>query len=151
MDRLALLFMRQSLHEAFPDSKVHGDNMGPIWSRQDPGGPHVGPMNFIIWVHIRHKRCQEDFIIYRKDTMTYLTFIGTTISWSKDSSASKQLSLSKTLNKSSHIFVMLLSGLSDIFYFKFSICICQNYCCNSPLRLLRYQLVWWADKYHQLQ
>ena len=33
-----------------PDSKVHGANMGPIWGRQDPGGPHVGPMNFIIWV-----------------------------------------------------------------------------------------------------
>ena len=29
--------------------KVHGDNMGPIWGRQDPGGPHVGPMNFVIW------------------------------------------------------------------------------------------------------
>ena len=23
--------------------------MGPIWGRQDPGGPHVGPMNFVIW------------------------------------------------------------------------------------------------------
>ena len=23
-----------------PDSKVHGVNMGPIWGRQDPGGPH---------------------------------------------------------------------------------------------------------------
>ena len=23
--------------------------MGPIWDRQDPGGPHVGPMNFVIW------------------------------------------------------------------------------------------------------
>ena len=33
-----------------PDSKVCGDNMGPIWGRQDPGGPHVGPMNFAIWV-----------------------------------------------------------------------------------------------------
>ena len=32
-----------------PDSKVHGANMGPIWGRQDPGGPHVGPMNFTIW------------------------------------------------------------------------------------------------------
>ena len=32
-----------------PDSKVHGANMGPIWARQDPGGPHVGPMNFVIW------------------------------------------------------------------------------------------------------
>ena len=33
-----------------PDSKVHGANMGPIWGRQDPVGPHVGPMNFAIWV-----------------------------------------------------------------------------------------------------
>ena len=32
-----------------PNSKVHGSNMGPIWGRQDPGGPHVGPMNFAIW------------------------------------------------------------------------------------------------------
>ena len=31
------------------DSKAHGANMGPIWDRQDPGGPHVGPMNFVIW------------------------------------------------------------------------------------------------------
>ena len=32
-----------------PDNKVHGANMGSIWGRQDPGGPHVGPMNFAIW------------------------------------------------------------------------------------------------------
>ena len=32
-----------------PDSKVHGANMGPIWGRQDPGGLHVGPVNFAIW------------------------------------------------------------------------------------------------------
>ena len=32
-----------------PDSKVHGGNMGPILGWQDPGGPHVGPMNFAIW------------------------------------------------------------------------------------------------------
>ena len=31
------------------DSKVHGANMGPIWGRQEPGGPYVGPMNFAIW------------------------------------------------------------------------------------------------------
>ena len=35
--------------EHTPDSKVHGANMGPTWGRQDPGGPHVGPMNFAIW------------------------------------------------------------------------------------------------------
>ena len=33
-----------------PDIKVYGANMGPIWGRQDPGGPHVGQMNFAIWV-----------------------------------------------------------------------------------------------------
>ena len=27
------------------ESKVHGANMGPIWGRQDPGGPHIGHMN----------------------------------------------------------------------------------------------------------
>ena len=32
-----------------PDSKVYGANMGPTWDRQDPGGPHVGPMYFAIW------------------------------------------------------------------------------------------------------
>ena len=31
-----------------PDSKVHKADMGPIWGRQDPGGPHVSPMNFAI-------------------------------------------------------------------------------------------------------
>ena len=35
-----------------PDSKVHGVNMGPIWGRQDPGGPHVGPMSLAIWANI---------------------------------------------------------------------------------------------------
>ena len=25
--------------------------MGPIWGQQDPGGPHVCPMNFAIWEH----------------------------------------------------------------------------------------------------
>ena len=31
-----------------PDSKVHVANMGTIWGRQDPGGPHVGHMNLAI-------------------------------------------------------------------------------------------------------
>ena len=37
-------------HMNLPDSKVHGANMGPIWGREDPGGPNVGPMYFAIWV-----------------------------------------------------------------------------------------------------
>ena len=34
------------------NSKVHGASMGPVWGRQDPGGPHVGPRHFAIWVLI---------------------------------------------------------------------------------------------------
>ena len=42
--RLELIFARDyRLRVDIPDSNVHGANMGPIWSRQDPGGPHVGP------------------------------------------------------------------------------------------------------------
>ena len=36
-------------NDSNPDNKVHGANMGPIWGRQGPGGPLVGPMNFAIW------------------------------------------------------------------------------------------------------
>ena len=38
----------QYIPRIIPDGKVHGANMGPIWGRQDPGGPHVGPMTFAI-------------------------------------------------------------------------------------------------------
>ena len=31
-----------------PESKVHGARMGSIRGRQDPGGPHVGPINLAI-------------------------------------------------------------------------------------------------------
>ena len=40
---------RSSIQGHHPDSKVYGANIGPTWGRQDPGGPHVGPMNFAIW------------------------------------------------------------------------------------------------------
>ena len=33
-----------------PDSMGHGANMGPTWGLQDPGRPHVGPMNLAIRV-----------------------------------------------------------------------------------------------------
>ena len=38
--------------EFSPDSKVHRANVGPIWGRQDPAGPHVGNISFTIWVDI---------------------------------------------------------------------------------------------------
>ena len=35
---------------SYPDSKVHGANMEPIWGQQDPDGSHVGLMKFAVWV-----------------------------------------------------------------------------------------------------
>ena len=34
----------------YPDSKVHGANMGHTWVLSAPDGPHVGPMNLAIRV-----------------------------------------------------------------------------------------------------
>ena len=34
----------------YPHNKGYGATIGPILGREDPGGPHVGPMNFVIWV-----------------------------------------------------------------------------------------------------
>ena len=48
----------------FPDNKAHGANMGPSWGQQDPDGPHVGPMNFAIWViQITDLRHPHDIIV----------------------------------------------------------------------------------------
>ena len=45
MTRIALFYVSRytSQHVSinYPDSKVHGANMGPIWGRQDPGGPQL--------------------------------------------------------------------------------------------------------------
>ena len=47
------------------DSKVHGANMGSIWGRQNPGGPHVGPLNFAIWaIHSAQSKWSETQNIY---------------------------------------------------------------------------------------
>ena len=37
---------------SYPDSKVHGANTGPTWALSAPDGPHVGPMNLAIRVHM---------------------------------------------------------------------------------------------------
>ena len=34
----------------YPDSKVHGTNMGPTWVLLAPGGSHVTPINLAICV-----------------------------------------------------------------------------------------------------
>ena len=76
------------MNDKYPDSKVHGANMEPIWGRQDPGGPHVGPMNLVIWVHIRvhifillcfyHANCPVSFVddlhMYQNDGNMFMEF-----------------------------------------------------------------------------
>ena len=42
--------------QMYPESKVHGANMGPIWVLSAPDGPHVGPMNLAIRVSVVKKR-----------------------------------------------------------------------------------------------
>ena len=37
------------------ESKVLGANMGPIWGRQDPGGPYVSLMNFLSGMSLNRK------------------------------------------------------------------------------------------------
>ena len=42
----------------YPDSKVRGDNMGPIWGRQGPGGPMLAPWTLL-----------SGYILILRDTM----------------------------------------------------------------------------------
>ena len=44
----------------YPDSKVHGNNMGPTWVLLALDGPRVGPMKLAIWVGLHpanERRC----------------------------------------------------------------------------------------------
>ena len=38
--------VRHLIYKNIPDSKVHGTHMGPIWGRQDPGGPTLVSWTF---------------------------------------------------------------------------------------------------------
>ena len=52
--------LRTHKRQTIPYSKVNGANIGLIWGRQDPDGPHVGPINFAIWDH--HQAKYEVFV-----------------------------------------------------------------------------------------
>ena len=45
--RIYIFLQEAAGSQIYPESRVHGANMRPIWGRQDPGGPHVGPMNLV--------------------------------------------------------------------------------------------------------
>ena len=56
-----------------PESKVHGANMGPIWGRQDPDWPHVGPMNFAIREHSTNEKPKHN--LKRKEKNSTRTLV----------------------------------------------------------------------------
>ena len=65
-----------TISKQFPYSMVHCANMGPIWGRQDPGGPHGGPMNFAIWkITIKLWTNQWDTLNMSQVDVTYTTVI----------------------------------------------------------------------------
>ena len=59
-----VLAAREDMWLTGPDSMVNGANMGPIWGRQDPGGPHVVPMNFAIWGKLL--QLNEDMVLWKR-------------------------------------------------------------------------------------
>ena len=48
----------------YPDSKVHGANMGPTWVLLAPDGPHVGPMNLAIWVMLQRAGASASIVLH---------------------------------------------------------------------------------------
>ena len=49
-----------------PDNKVHGANMGPIWGRQDPGGPLLAPWTLLSgWCNQWRQFHRHDIVDYQ--------------------------------------------------------------------------------------
>ena len=53
--------------------------MGPNWGRQDPGGPHVGPMNLMFY----SGACSAVFniLLYKKCYDTARPYLGNATKW----------------------------------------------------------------------
>ena len=57
------LFSVIGIH-VYPDSKIHGANIGPTWVLSAPRGPHVDPMNLAIRVnHLIHAAFLEPGVV----------------------------------------------------------------------------------------
>ena len=54
-------------------ARFMGPTKGPIWGRQDPGGPHVGPMDFAIWDISYEILCVPSFIQIVTVDLTIIT------------------------------------------------------------------------------
>ena len=67
---------RKSAHLGLLTSTLIARFMGPIWGRQGPGGPHVGPMNFAIWVGLLMIRNDINYDNGNENEMITTIFMG---------------------------------------------------------------------------
>ena len=56
----------------YPDSKVHGANMGPFWGQQGPAGPHGGPMNEPCYLGIHNFKMDTLYTLYTTSKTWYM-------------------------------------------------------------------------------
>ena len=56
------IYIRDAWKWQWQQTRVHGANMGPIWGRQDPVGPHVDPINLPIWDTFKYS------LLYQQNT-----------------------------------------------------------------------------------
>ena len=49
--------------------------MGPIWGRQAPCGPHVGPINFAVWVPINTPKVFLVFLLSCSSTFPFFSIL----------------------------------------------------------------------------
>ena len=117
--------MTMSDNHGFPDSKVHGANMGPTWVLSAPDEPHVGPINLAI--RVASKILDEQNLTYkiwrRYDMETITTLLD--LSDGNPSVTKHQLwfSFAVRLNKSGcRWFVTLVWHHCDGLHRQFTLC-----------------------------
>ena len=55
-----VIHVSEHIRITFPDSKIHLANIGPTWVLLAPRGPHVGHMDFAVWIGIRKMLATDD-------------------------------------------------------------------------------------------
>ena len=97
--------------ERFPDSKVHGANMGPTWVLSAPGGPHVGPTNLAIRVVSLTALLSLDELKIVKITTFFFFDSLTHSSWQEDLPISSLCFILHSANGPNLNVKMVFSGL----------------------------------------
>ena len=90
--------------------------MGPIWGRQDPGGPHVGPINFAIWVTMHNSeqmRWGEAYVPYEAIRQWVIIGLAMTRSKSVNPSTSMYKLIRKTCFAGTDPFCTLADDVGE--------------------------------------